>query len=168
MWRTIERLSVRLTDILPDIDLENAHGNYIKIENGWDEAAYANPELIFPYGVIGYSLDGLYCVFSLDPSKIDEELLVKVIQPLDDIEGLVMEIYGADDFLKTFYHSRDEIDFDAILKSLAESEEDVIQLEISIEFAAEEQLKEQLIETIISLFNLFKEHSCLVKLPKYE
>ena len=56
MWQTIERIALQLEDIIPDIDLDNSHGNFIRLNDGWDESYYANPTISFPFGEIGFSL----------------------------------------------------------------------------------------------------------------
>ncbi|MFW9923759.1 MAG: DUF3201 domain-containing protein [Candidatus Thorarchaeota archaeon] len=168
MWRTIERLHVRLEAIIPSPDLENAHGNFIKLQDGWDEAAYANPEIIFPYGEIGYSLDGLYCVYSLNPIKITEKLLADILVIINKNNELMLEIYGADDCFQTFYHSQEEMALDETLASIRNTKEDLIQLELSIEPLADEDIKEAFVESIISLYDLFFQNNCLVKLPNYD
>lgn len=168
MWRTIERIYIRLEDIIPSPDLENAHGNFIKLQDGWEEAAYANPEIVFPYGQIGYSLDGLYCVYSLNPKKITEELFLEIINITSKNKELMLELYGADDCFQTFYQSKEEIDLAETFSSIKKTKEEIIQLEIGIEPLSDEDVKEALFEVIISLYNLFFEKDCLVKLPNYD
>lgn len=167
MWRTIERIAIKLESVIPDVDLDNSHGNYIKIDNGWDEGSYANPSIVFPYGEFGYSLDGLFCVFSIDPKKFDEEFLATLLEILNKTSGMLLEIYGGDDCFQTFYQSQEEADFEVILSKIKQSKEDVIQIEISIDSLPEEEVKEQLIDSTIKYYNFFKEKNCLVKLPDY-
>ncbi|NHJ05265.1 MAG: DUF3201 domain-containing protein [Candidatus Heimdallarchaeota archaeon] len=168
MWRTIERIAIKFEDVLPDVDLENSHGNYIRIADGWEEGAYANPSIIFPYGEFGYSLDSLFCTFSLNPKTLDEELLAKLLEAINKNEGITLELYGGDDCFQTFFHSKEEADFDEILQKIKSSKEDVIQIEISVEALPEEELREALIDITKAFYNLFKEKECLVKLPNYE
>lgn len=167
MWRTIERIHVRMEEVLPDIDLENSHGNYIKIDDGWSEANYANPSIIFPFGELGYSLDSLFCVFSLNPKEFRDELLVKITEIINNATDVSLEIYGGDDCFQTFYSSQEDSDFDDTMKAIAESKEEIIQLEFSIEPFSEEETREAFLEAVIKLYELFNEKKILVKLPNY-
>ena len=167
MWYTIERIAIRFEDAIPNVDLDNSHGNYIKIDQGWSESVYANPSIVFPFGEFGYSLDGLFCVFSIDPSKFTEDLLVKIVELSREKDAISFELYGGDDCFQTFFQSKFENDFDSILDAIEKTEEATIQLELSIEAVAEESIKEDLIETSIHMYNLLQEGNCLVNLPNY-
>jgi len=168
MWHTIERIAIRLEGKIPDIDLDNSHGNYIELADGWLESYYANPSLAFPYGEIGYSLDGLFCVFSIDANKVDEKLLVRITELSQDNESITCQIYGGDDCFTTMYHSKDVEDFDELLKSIKKSKEQVLQLEISIEAFPEEDVKESFIESSLILYQFLEKNKTLVKLPMYD
>ena len=80
MWRTIERLSFKFETIIPNGDLDNTHGNFIESESGWSESYYANPVIAYHFGEIGYSLDGLYCVFTFNIQNLNDELLTRIIE----------------------------------------------------------------------------------------
>ena len=166
MWRTIEKIHVRMEEILPDIDLENSYGNYIKIDEGWSEAVYANPSIIFPFGELGYSLDNLFCVFSLNPKKFHEELLVQIIEIINDKE-ISLEIYGGDDCFQTFFTTQEQSNFEETLNAISQSKEEIIQLEFSIEPFSEEEIREAFLDIVIKLYELFSEKKILVKLPNY-
>lgn len=168
MWQTIERIAIRLEGKIPDIDLDNTHGNFIELADGWLESYYANPSLIFPFGEIGYSLDGLLCVFLIDAKKINEDLIVKITELSGENESITCQIYGLDDCFTTFYHSKETEDFDELLKSIKKSKEDVLQLEISIEAFSEENDMEAFIESSLILYQFLEENKTLVKLPRYE
>ncbi len=168
MWHTIERIAIRLEGKIPDIDLDNSHGNFIELADGWLESYYANPSLVFPFGEIGYSLDGLFCVFSIAAKKINEDLIVKLTELSQDNESIVCQIYGLDDCFTTLFHSKDTEDFDELLKSIKKSKEDVLQLEINIEAFSEEDDMESFIESSVMLYQFLEENKTLVKLPMYE
>lgn len=168
MWHTIERIAIRLEDKIPDIDLENSHGNFIEIADGWVESYYANPSLVFPFGEIGYSLDGLFCVFSIAAKKTNEDLIVKITELAQDSELITCQIYGSDDCFTTFYHSEETADFDELLKSIKKSKEDVLQLEINIKAFSEENDMESFIESSLMLYQFLEENEALVTLPMYE
>ncbi len=167
MWQSIERIALQLENVIPDIDLDNSHGNFIRLNDGWDESFYANPTIIFPYGEIGFSLDGLFCVFSLTTKKINESHLAKFMQLPRDHEFLTVELYGGDDSFTTFYNSNNEEDVDEIMKSVKNSKEEVLQLEISLDTISDEEQKNTLIETITSLYDFLKKKNLLAKLPQY-
>jgi hypothetical protein len=168
MWYTIERIAIRLEDKIPDIDLDNSHGNFIELADGLVESYYANPSIGFPYGEIGYSLDGLFCVFSINSTKVDEKLLVKITELFQEIESITCQIYGGDDCFTTFYHSKDASDFDELLKSIKKSKENVLQLEINVAAFSEEEVRESYIESIYVLYQFLETNEILEQLPKYE
>ncbi|NHJ32704.1 MAG: DUF3201 domain-containing protein [Asgard group archaeon] len=168
MWQTMERIAIRLEDVIPNIDLDNSHGNFIELADGWAESYYANPSLVFPYGELGYSLDGLFCVFSINTSKVQEKLLVKITELSQDNESITYQIYGGDDCFTTLYHSKDSEDFDVLLKSIKKSKEDILQLEIGIEAYPEEDIMGTFIDSIISLYQFLEENEILERLPMYE
>lgn len=167
MWHTIERISLQFEEILPDVDLDNSHGNYIKIDQGWSEAIYANPSIVFPFGEFGYSLDGLFCVFSINPKTFAEAILGKIVEISRENTVITFEIYGGDDCFQTFFHSNEESDFDTIVTAIQSTPEETIQLELTIEAVTEEAIKEALIETTLKIYHLLKEEQCLVNLPNY-
>ena len=74
LWRTIEHFAFRLEEHFSDMKLDNSHGNYISLQDGWAEAFYANPTITFTFGEIGYSLDGLYCAIAVKAKKVTEDL----------------------------------------------------------------------------------------------
>ena len=168
MWQTIERIAIRLEDKIPDIDLDNSHGNYIELAEGWVESYYANPSLVFPFGEIGYSLDGLFCVFSIAAKKTNEDLIVKIIELSQETESITCQIYGSDNCFTTFYHSKEPEDFNELLKTIKKSKEEVLQLEISIEAFSEENEMESFIESSLMLYQFLEENEILVTLPMYE
>jgi len=168
MWRTIEQIAFRFESLLPDADLDNTHGNYIELNQGWSEAIYANPTITFPYGEIGYSLDGLYCVLAIAREKITKEHLVKIMEFAREHDELTVEIYGGDDCFSTLYHSRNEDDLDEILKKIQTSPEDILQIDFSIEALPEEEVKEALLNVFIQAFTYFSERDCLSVLPSNE
>ncbi|MHA1156586.1 MAG: DUF3201 domain-containing protein [Candidatus Heimdallarchaeota archaeon] len=167
MWHTIERISYHFEEVLPDVDIDNSHGNYIKIDKGWSESIYANPTIVFPFGEFGYSLDGLFCVFSIAPKTITEEILAKIVAISQENTAITFEIYGGDDCFQTFFHSKDESDFNTIIPAFQSTPEETIQLELTIEAVAEEAIKEALIATTLKIYHLMKEEKCLVELPNY-
>ena len=168
MWQTIERIALQLEDTIPDIDLDNSHGNFIRLNDGWDESYYANPTISFPYGEIGFSLDGLFSVFSIAAKKINEDNIAEFMKLSREHEFLSVELYGGDNCFTTFYDSKNEDDIDAMIKSIKDSKEDIIQLEISIETITDEVQKNTLIEVIISTYNYLESKKLLEKLPEYQ
>jgi len=168
MWQTIERIALRLETKIPDIDLDNSHGNYIELANGWVESFYANPSIIFPYGEIGYSLDGLFCVFSINAKKVDEKLLEKITELTQKNESISCQIYGADDCFTTMYQSEDAEDFDEILKQIKKTKEEMLQLELNTDAFLEEDVKESFLESILDLYQFLDETKTLELLPMYE
>jgi len=168
MWHTIEHIAIRLEGKIPDIDLDNSHGNFIELSDGWAESYYANPSLVFPFGEIGYSLDGLFCVFSIAAKKINEDLLVELTELSQENESITSQIYGLDDCFTTLFHSIDTEDFDELLKSIRKSKDAALQLEISIEAFSEEDDMESFIEASLMLYQFLEENKTLVKLPMYE
>ena len=167
MWHTIERISLQFEEVLPDVDLDNSHGNYIKIDKGWSESIYANPSIVFPYGEFGYSLDGLFCVFSIDPKSFTEEILGKIVDISQETPTVTFEIYGGDDCFQTFFHSNDESDFSTIIPAIQSTPEETIQLELTIEAVTEDSIKEALITATLKIYHLLKEKQCLANLPCY-
>ncbi len=167
MWQTIERIALQFETALPDVDLENSHGNYIRIDKGWSEAIYANPSIIFPFGEFGYSLDGLFCVFSINPKTFNEEILGKIVAISRENPAIAFEIYGGDDCFQTFFHSKDERDFDTIMAEIQSAPEETIQLELTVEAVTEEAIKEALVTTTLKIHHLLKEKQCLMVLPRY-
>ncbi|NHK31923.1 MAG: DUF3201 domain-containing protein [Asgard group archaeon] len=168
MWQTIEKILFRLEEKLPEIDLDNTHGNFVTIDEGWAEAYYANPTITFPYGEIGYSLDGLYCVFTILEKELKEDHYIKLLEIPQENDGISLEIYGGDDCFTTFYHSKDEGDLDEIIDQIKKSSEKIIQIEIAIEALPEEDLKEQFLTIIIKLYNFFLKENLLAKLSFYD
>lgn len=167
MWQTIERIAIQFEAALPDVDLDNTHGNYIRIDKGWSEAIYANPSIVFPFGEFGYSLDGLFCVFSINPKTITEEILGKIVAISRENPAVTFEIYGGDDCFQTFFHSKDESDFDTIIAAIQGTPEETIQLELTIEAVAEDTIQEALLSTTLKIHHLLKEEQCLMDLPHY-
>ena len=167
MWHTIERISLQFEEVLPDVDLDNSHGNYIKIDKGWSESIYANPSIVFPYGEFGYSLDGLFCVFSIDTKSFTEEILGKIVDISQETPTVTFEIYGGDDCFQTFFHSNDESDFSTIIPAIQSTPEETIQLELTIEAVTEDSIKEALITATLKIYHLLKEKQCLANLPCY-
>ncbi len=168
MWQTIEKIMYQLEDKIPEIDLDNSHGNFITIENGWAEAYYANPTITFPYGEIGYSLDGLFCVFTIIKKELQEKHYAKILEIPRKNENISLEIYGGDDCFTTFYHSKDEGDLDEIIDSIKKSSEEIIQIELAIEALPEEDLKEQFLSLIYHLYEYLQKNNLLARLPFYE
>ena len=168
MWRTIERIAIKLEDAIPDVDLDNSHGNYIKIENGWEEGTYANPSIVFPFGELGYSLDGLFCVFSIDPKKITVDSLARIIGFSRENEAVFFEMYGADDCFQTFFSSKDEGDIDDILLALENTEEEFIQLDLGIEAFASDDLIDAFVELAVIIYNYLNESNLLALIPTNE
>jgi hypothetical protein len=168
MWQTIERIAIRLEDKIPGIDLDNSHGNFITVADGWVESSYANPSIVFPYGEIGYSLDGLFCVFSIKANKVEEKLLERIAKLTQENESISCQIYGADDCFTTLYQSEDAEDFDEIRKQIKKTKEDTLQLEINIEAFPEEDLKELFIDSLLELYHYLDEQKILEILPMYE
>lgn len=168
MWQTIEKILYQLEEKLPEIDLDNSHGNFVTMEDGWAEAYYANPTITFPYGEIGYSLDGLFCVFTILEKELQEKHYIKILEIPRKNEEISVEIYGGDDCFTTFYYSKDEGDLNEIIDAIKKSSEEIIQIEIAIGAIPEEDLKEQFLSLIIHLFNYLQKNNLLAKLPFYE
>lgn len=168
LWQTIERIAIRLEDKIPDIDLDNSHGNFIELADGWVESYYANPSISFPYGEIGYSLDGLFCVFSINSTKVAEKLIVKISELFQENESITCQIYGGDDCFTTFYHSEEASDLDELLKSIKKSKENVLQLEINVAAFSEEKIMESFLESIVVLYKFLETNEILEQLPMYE
>ncbi len=168
MWQTIEQIAFRFENTLPDVDLDNTHGNFVEINDGWSEAVYANPTLTFPYGEIGYSLDGLYCVVAVAREKMVKEHLLKIMEFARVNDEITIEIYGGDDCFTTLYHSRDEADFDDLLKKIEDSPEEILQIDFSVDALPEEEVKEALLTVFLQAFTYLSEHNCLSKLPSYK
>jgi len=167
MWQNIERIAIQFEEALPDVDLDNSHGNYIRIDKGWSEAIYANPSIAFPFGEFGYSLDGLFCVFTINPKAFTEKILGKIVAISRENPAITFEAYGGDDCFQTFFHSNDESDFDTIITAIQSTSEETIQLELTIEAVAEEAVKDALVTTTIKVHHLLKEEQCLMNLPQY-
>ncbi|HUT80160.1 MAG TPA: DUF3201 domain-containing protein [Candidatus Bathyarchaeia archaeon] len=167
MWQTIEQIALRFENDIPNIDLDNSHGNYIELDEGWSESFYANPTVTFPYGEIGYSLDGLYCVLAVETKKLDHEYLTKLIDLSQESDELKIEIYGGDDCFTTFFNSKEQADFDDILKAVANSKEDVLQIDLNIPAVSEEDVKELLLSQFVTLYKFLESKNSLAKLPTY-
>jgi hypothetical protein len=167
MWQTIEKILYQLEGKLPEIDLDNSHGNFVTIDDGWAEAYYANPTITFPYGEIGYSLDGLFCVFTILEKKLKEKHYIKLLEIPHDNEGISLEIYGGDDCFTTFYHSKDEGDIEEIINQIKESSEEILQIEIAVEAIPEQEIKDLFLSIIIELYNFLLKENLLAKLPFY-
>jgi hypothetical protein len=168
LWMTIEQLHLRFNKEIPNCDLQNFHGNFIQLGDGWDEATYPNPVVSFPYGEFGYSLDGLYGVLSLKKNSLDEKCLLSLVKKQKDFQEVHMELYGGADCFQTFYSSTEEFSLDDILTALEESEEEVIQLEINLPGVNREEVaKEELIQTFLAIYTFLKQKECLEKLPGY-
>lgn len=165
MWQTIERIAIRLDNKILDIELDNSHGNYLEIEDGWSEAFYANPCINFPFGELGYSLDGLYCVFSIDPQKIDAENLVKIITFSRENPDFFFELYGGDDCFETYLSSKDEGDLDDILKAVNNTKEEFIQFEIGMEAFAEDEIVDVFIDLSSKLYEFLSDSDLLALIP---
>ncbi|MHA1124568.1 MAG: DUF3201 domain-containing protein [Candidatus Heimdallarchaeota archaeon] len=165
MWQTIERLAVRLDNKILDIELDISHGNYIEIEDGWSEAFYANPSIAFPFGEIGYSLDGIFCVFSIDPRKISVDNIAQIIHLSRKNPRVYFEMYGGDDVFETYFNSKDEGDIDEILEAIDKTTEEFIQLDLGIEPLAEDEITDAFIELAVQLYNFLSETNLLTALP---
>ncbi|MBN1329231.1 MAG: DUF3201 domain-containing protein [Candidatus Heimdallarchaeota archaeon] len=167
MWQTIEQIALRFENDIPDIDLDNSHGNFIELADGWSESFYANPTATFPYGEIGYSLDGLYCVLAIEAKKLDQNYLAKLIELSLESDELKIEIYGGDDCFTTFFNSKEQNDFDEVLKAISKSKEDVLQIDLNIPAVSEEDDKELLLSQFIKLYKFLEDKKSLAKLPTY-
>ncbi|NHJ83898.1 MAG: DUF3201 domain-containing protein [Asgard group archaeon] len=168
MWLTIERIALQAENEIPDIDLDNTHGNFINIDDGWSEAYYPNPGIVFPYGEFGFSLDGLFFVLSAYTKKISEEIIVKLLEITNNNDSLKIELYGGDDCFTTLYDSKIQGNLDEIMDSLKKTNEEIIQIDLSIEAFAEEETFTQFIEEAISLYQFLAEKEILAKLAAYE
>ncbi len=167
MWQTIEQIALRFEEEIPDVDLDNSHGNFIELNEGWSESFYANPTVTFPYGEIGYSLDGLYCVLAVDAKKLDQDYLTKLLELSQESDELKIEIYGGDDCFTTFFNSKEPTDFDEILKIIAKSKEDVLQIDLNIPAFSDEDDKEILLNQFLTLYKFLASKNSLAKLPTY-
>jgi hypothetical protein len=168
MWDTIEKLAFKLEKELPESDLDNTHGNFITFESGWAEAHYPNPSITFPFGEIGYSLDGLYCVFALLVENLEEKHLVQFLAIPHNNQEISLELYGGDDCFSTIYNSIDGGDIDDILKAIKASTEEIIQIELEVEPFPETEVKEKLFEQMLYLYNFLQENDLLIRFPTLE
>ncbi|NHJ48402.1 MAG: DUF3201 domain-containing protein [Asgard group archaeon] len=168
MWQTIEKMAFQFEDKIPEIDLDNTHGNFVTINDGWGEAYYPNPSITFPFGEIGYSLDGLYCVYAVFVENLNEKHLEYFLTIPHENDDIKMELYGGDDCFSTFYSSDDSDDLDEIMKSIKDSSEGVIQIELSIEAFPEEELKGKLLEQILALYEFLSKNELLARFPIYD
>jgi hypothetical protein len=168
MWESIEKLYTLFEEIIADRDLDNVHGNYVAIDKCWEEATYPNPTIIFPFGESGFSLDGLYCVFAIDPQMVNELLIAKLMQLARDYPFLHFEIYGGADCFKTFFSGKKQEDIDVVLSQIKQSDEEVLQVEISLPaFAEEEEAEGMLFVAAKKIYYYLSENDLLVKLPDY-
>ncbi|MEA2070278.1 MAG: DUF3201 domain-containing protein [Asgard group archaeon] len=167
MWSYVERTAIRLSKSIPNIDLENSHGNYISLRDGWVEAVYANPCLIFKHGEFGYSLDGPYCVFALKSEALDEETLNQLFEKHQKHPTVSLELYGGDDCFETYFESSSEAAFDEILQKIHDSSEEIVQLELTIPPLSEEEMNEDLIELTKKLYDFLAASEKLADLTTY-
>lgn len=165
MWQTIERVAIRIDNKILDIELDNSHGNYIELGEGWVEAFYANPSIAFPFGEIGYSLDGMFCVFSIDPKKITIDNLAQIIVFSRENPGVHFEMYSENDFNETYFNSKDEGDIDEILEAIDKTEEEFVQLDFGIEPFAEDEVIDAFVDLAIKIYNFLSETDLLTKIP---
>lgn len=165
MWQTVERIAIRLDNKILDIELDNSHGNYIEIEDGWSEAFYANPIIAFPFGELGYSLDGMFCVFSINPKKITVDIIAQIISITRENPAINFEMYGGDDVFETYFSSKDEGDIDEILKAIDKTNEEFIQLELGVEPLAEDEIVEAFVDLSVKIYNLLSDADILAALP---
>jgi len=167
MWRTIEQIAIRLETDLPNSDLDNTHGNFIKIKEGWSEATYPNPAVVFPYGELGYSFDGLYCVFTVLAEKVTEHLLVTIIELSQESNEITYEIYGGDDCFTTYLNSQDELDLEDVLRNISSTEEQILQIDTSILVTFDEEVKELFLGQIKRLYLYLEENDALSSIQPY-
>jgi hypothetical protein len=164
MWQTIERIAIRLDNKILDIELDNSHGNYIEIDDGWTEAFYANPSITFPFGELGYSLDCIFCVFTINPKKITADNIAQLIVYSRENTDVHFEMYGSDDVFETYFNSADEGDIDEILDALAKTQEDFIQLDFSIEPLAEDEKINAFVDLAVNIYNFLNHSNLLSKM----
>jgi len=165
MWQTIERVAIRIDNKILDIELDNSHGNYIEVGDGWAEAFYANPTITFPFGELGYSLDGMFCVFSIDPKKITVDNIAQIIVFSRENPTVNFEMYGGNDVFETYFNSKDEGDIDEILKAIDKTEEEFVQLDLGIEPLAEDEIIDAFVDLAIKIYNFLSETDLLAKIP---
>lgn len=164
MWKTIEQINIRFEDKIPDGDLENSHGNYIEIDDGWEESLYANPTITYPFGEIGYSLDGLYCAFALCIQPLTNDILEQIVNFSQKSAEIKIELYGADDCFTTYFNSKNEFDLTEMEEDIINSDESIIQLEISVSTLPSDELYEQFLELILEIFEYLSKEELLANL----
>jgi hypothetical protein len=168
LWQTVEKIAFQLEEKLPEIELDNTHGNFVTFKDGWGEAYYPNPSITFPFGEIGYSLDGLYCVYAIFVENLDEKHLTHFLSIPHDNENIQLELYGGDDCFSTFYSSAEGGDLDEIIEGIKDSSEEVIQIELSIDAFPDDELRESLLDQILALYEFLIENELLARFPLYD
>ena len=74
------------------------------------------------------------------------------------------ELYGSDDCFTTFFTTKEEADLDAIFTRIRESNEDAIQIDLSIPAFSDDELNEQFLQLIEEVYVFLKNNHLLIEL----